>query len=149
MEKKDLIIKTLLISFAIHFIIFNLFTFTFPVKEPGHKPKIVFLGSILKTQNIENNSFYQNKGQKIFNSTQFTEKDYQFKETPFNIAQKQKPDAGRITEGERKPVEKSIFKIDYSRKTSKDSAESSMEKKYQSTPYVPIKLETSGNWLDN
>ncbi len=143
METKHLALKAVLISFLLHIAILNFFIFTFPVKQPEDKPNFIFLGSILKQGNLSNKSFYQNKDQNIFNSNQFTDKEYDFKDTPFAITDKQKPQAKKIIDKEQKTIEKSYFKIDYNKKSQQKKGEEPIDSKYKETPYVPIKWKTS------
>ncbi|MBU4333571.1 MAG: hypothetical protein KKD07_03925, partial [Candidatus Omnitrophica bacterium] len=46
-----------LLSLFIHLLIIKTFIFVFPIVQESHKPKFVFLGSILKDNDISNISF--------------------------------------------------------------------------------------------
>lgn len=52
MNTRLLVLSTLMISICIHLAAFSLFTFSFSDKPSPIKPKFVFLGSILKNQNL-------------------------------------------------------------------------------------------------
>ncbi|MDP8212186.1 MAG: hypothetical protein P9X22_02700 [Candidatus Zapsychrus exili] len=49
---KYLLLKALLLSVLLHIIILKLFIFTFPTKVLSHKPRLVFLGPILKEEDM-------------------------------------------------------------------------------------------------
>lgn len=48
---------SLLLSIFFHLLVIKIFIFVFPIIQESHKPKLVFLGSILKNKDIDNISF--------------------------------------------------------------------------------------------
>ena len=62
-QLKLLLGKTLVLSFLLHLIVFNSFSFTLSTKFENRKPEFIFLGPILKKQNVsimpseKNNAF--------------------------------------------------------------------------------------------
>lgn len=49
-----LTVNSFFLSALIHLFCFSCIVFTFPVDKPPHKPKFIFLGSILKNYDIDN-----------------------------------------------------------------------------------------------
>lgn len=51
-EVRHLLVKALFLSFLVHLIVLSAFVFTFPVFSESFRPTFVFLGAILKSQDV-------------------------------------------------------------------------------------------------
>ena len=81
-KKNQFLIKALVLALSIHFIFLFAVTFTLPVPPIPFKPKVSFLGSLFKTQDLFNSIFdqrvpVQTKGEiKGFEFTSSKAEDY-------------------------------------------------------------------------
>ncbi len=143
-ETKHLTFKTLLLSFLIHMFILNLFIFIFPIKKAEHKPKFIFLGSMLQKRNITDTSLSTNTNQNAFNMQQFIRKEEGLKQNPFQIISPNKPKIMRPADKtQKKDIKKSYFEVDQNKKNKQPKDAYDMLKKYKETPYDPIKIENN------
>ena len=135
---EHLVIKSLLLSLLIHLIIFNTFIFVFPLIYESHKPKFIFLGSILKKRDISI-SFNKPPTQTNQASKEFT---YQKKiniNGPYHKRAASKPTLEiPIKQNDKKNI-KSIFDIPFEEPPpSTDINEKSATQK-NIEPYIPFK----------
>jgi len=132
--------KALFLSFLIHALIFSIFTFNFPVKPIPHKPKIIFLGSILKKNIITRP--YKNKTN-ILKSKNFINKKLEKNTSLFQTTTSPKPDLSKSINKNKKITQKMYFEIP--NKKQNDKKTEKIDTILEKSVYIPFKLYKSKN----
>ncbi len=126
----------LLLSAGIHLFIIIFFAFTFPAPKENFQPKLFFLGSILKKQDVVAHSTFQNK--KINRVTEpITLFESKLSQDAFTTT---KPPSGYLLPREPKSITKSTFPVTNNNQTKKPTKISDPESNLPETSYQPLKL---------
>jgi hypothetical protein len=142
-ETKFLIGKLIFLSFLIHVLLLNLFVLKVPVYPPAHKPKIIFWGSFLDSAHLADQSLFKDTKQNTLQADQFIQQDHRLNQYPFPVTDIQKPRVESSMPQNPKPTEKSLFAVNYERQPQTTEEKTTIETRYQETPYIPIRMNRS------
>ena len=131
--------RTLLISFLIHLIVLSSFVFTFSGPQESYKPQMVFLGPILKRQDVVNDTAKDPQRVRPMGSkgTEVTfwpgKKTDVFTPSPLN-----KPASSEPSSSVPKMTLKSTFPVSINKKDKKPSRHEGIDTLIR--PYEPLRL---------
>lgn len=152
MNSKILVLTSLLIALLCHLVLFNLFTFVFPIDPADPKPKFFFLGPILS-----HNEFRQISSKKknplpykIFRNFSAVDNDLTNSDSgstdqminPFAIQTIKKPLLSQTTESQNKIVIKSTFETHLEESAGKESEAQPVDPVLKIEPYRPLQFRS-------
>jgi len=132
--------RSLLLSICFHLGLLSLFIFTFPIIPEAQKPKLFFLGSLLRTHTLSEDILDNNV---LSKSQNFDYQQNVRQKSPFGEVTLEKPKS-KISAN---PPQKSILKSTFETSLSDDKSvfnpqTTDLEIDTKTTPYSPLKLDT-------
>jgi len=138
-----LFIKSIVLSILLHLLFFNLIIFTFPVLSNKNKPRLSFLGSLLKYKDISQVIMGTEKNIKKEIPPQILSRMINKDNIkPFDEARIIKPLMNDAPQNHNKIISKSTFAMPKINKSEIESENSQIKIDYKPTRYIPLKLST-------
>ena len=155
MNSKFLVLTSFLIALLCHIFVFNSFTIIFPIDPESPKPKLFFLGSILKKGEIKQLTLKNSSPQSQTTLNQLSSNEdnspliqYETADSeknPFTIQAIKKPLIPQTSRSEEKAIIKSTFEIPSEEELNEAPKTQRSDQALEIRPYQPLQFRLPKN----